>query len=343
MEKLKKALRPKVVIPAVVSMAILAGLLAFGNINEMIKAVKTFQPIYILWVALLIVGYEVVRGIQWLFLLRQLHIKASREAKVFAYLSSEVTKSIPIGNYFQNYLLATSEGSDPGRTSAATTLQVLGEVAVSLTGLVILGLGAWSGYLRAIIIVGLLVFGLSVWIFMKLHKESGPPEWMTKRKVLRQFLDEARQFREAAKDLISPRTLAFVYVNSAIYTVIAGTTLYMTAKGMRITTVPYFGVLAVYFFSLATSLIFPLPTDIGTAEISGAGAFLLIGVTKAVAVSVMLIFRVLNVLTALVLAIVGGIVFHDVVRDALQHRGQKGGQKDRQHGEQASGTRAAAG
>lgn len=323
MDKLKKAFRPNVLIPLVFGAAILAGLLAFGNINDMIRAVGSFQPIYILWVVLLFIGYEAVRCFQWLFLLDKLHDEAGRRAQIFAFLASEVTKSIPIGNYFQNYLLAKSEGSDPGRTSAATTFQVLGEVAVSLTGIVILGLGAWSGYLRAIIVVGLLVFGLSVWAFTKLHKDSGPPQWMRKRKITRQILDEAGQFREGAKDLIEPRTLIVAYINGAIYTIIAGSALYMTAKGLNVANVPYFGVLAVYFFSLATSLIIPLPTDIGAAEISGAGAFLLIGVAKAIAVSVMLIFRLLSILTAIVLAVGGGILMRDEVRAAMQQRGEQ--------------------
>ena len=341
MDKLKQALRPNVVIPVVISVALLAGLLAFGNINDMIRAVESFQPIYILWVVLLFIGYEAVRCYQWLFLLDKLHDEAPRRAQIFAFLASEVTKSVPIGNYFQNYLLAKSEGSDPGRTSAATTFQVLGEVAASLLGIVILGLGAWSTYLRVIIVVGLIVFGLAVWSFTKLHKESGPPQWMQKRKITRQFLDEAREFRDGAKDLIEPRTLIVAFINSAVYSIIAGTALYMTAKGLSVANVPYFGVLAVYFFSLATSLIIPLPTDIGAAEISGAGAFLLIGVPKAIAVSVMLIFRLLSILTAIVLAVGGSIVMRDEVRAAMQQRGQQnqGEGHDQQTGEKDTSDR----
>lgn len=332
MEKLKKALRPNVVIPIVLSVALIAALLAFGNIQDMIRAVRSFRPIYILWVVLLFVGYEGVRYFQWIFLLDKLHNKAPRRAQLFAFLVSETTKSIPIGNYFQNYLLAKSEGSDPGRTSAATTFQVLGEVAASLAGIVILGLGAWSIYLRVIIVVGLIVFGLGVWLFMKLHKESGPPQWMQRHTTTKKFIEEAGQFREGAKDLIEPRTLIVVFVNSAIYCTIAGAALYMTAKGLQVANVPFFGVLAVYFFSLACSLIVPLPTDVGAAELTGAGAFLLIGVQKAIAVSVMLIFRLLSILTAIVLAVIGGIILRDEFHAAMQQRGdqKRQGQQDKQ-------------
>lgn len=332
MKKLKKALRPNVIIPVVLGAALLAALLAFGNINDMIRAVSSFRPIYILWVVLLFSGYEAVRCFQWLFLLDKIHDDAPRRAQIFAFLVSETTKSIPIGNYFQNYLLAKAEGSDAGRTSAATTFQVFGEVAASLVGLVILGLGVWTPYLRGVIIVGLIVFGLGVWIFMKLHKESGPPQWMQKNKTTKKILEEARQFREGAIDLIEPRTLVVVFVNSSIYTIIAGSALYMTAKGLRVADVPYFGVLAVYFFSLASSLIIPLPTDIGAAELTGAGAFLVIGVQKAIAVSVMLIFRLLSILTAIIIAVIGGILMRDEFRAAMQQRGQRN-QQDKQQRE----------
>ena len=81
-----------------------------------------------------------MRGCQWLYLLDRLSRETCRPAEIFAFLLSEATQSIPIGNYFQNYLLNRSEGADIGRTSAATTAMVLSEVAVSLTGIVVLDL-----------------------------------------------------------------------------------------------------------------------------------------------------------------------------------------------------------
>lgn len=81
MQTVKKALRPKVLIPVIFSVALLVGLLAFGNVHQMIQAVPSFQPLYIIWVVLLVAGYEAVRCLQWLFLLDRLRNKAPRRAQ----------------------------------------------------------------------------------------------------------------------------------------------------------------------------------------------------------------------------------------------------------------------
>src|SRR5437879_731858 len=73
-------------------------------------------------------------------------IRVRRRTRVFTFLGGEVTESLPVGPYFRNYLLHRSTGTDFGLSSAATTLSMVTEVAVCLAGLLILGLGAWSGW-----------------------------------------------------------------------------------------------------------------------------------------------------------------------------------------------------
>jgi len=74
-------------------------------------------------------------------------------ARLFSFAGGEATRFLPIGNYFENYLLTAAEGVDFGFSSAVTTVTVLLEVAVSLTGLVILGLGNWW-WIRPLILLG---------------------------------------------------------------------------------------------------------------------------------------------------------------------------------------------
>jgi len=139
---MKTLLQPKVLIPLILSVALLVALLAFVDLKKVVALIEGFQKIYLLWFLLLMMAYEVVRGAQWYFLLRALDIRVPLRTQIFAFAGGEVTKSMPIGNYFQNYLLQQSKGSDFGRTSAATTVIIILEVVVSLTGVVILGLGA---------------------------------------------------------------------------------------------------------------------------------------------------------------------------------------------------------
>src|SRR5512146_1846133 len=132
--RMKKALRslikPKTFIPIVLAVALIAALLSFADLRKVLAIMASFRHIDLLYYLLLMVGYEVVRGIQWRYTMVALGVKAPERTEIFAYVLSEVTKILPIGNYFQNYVLQQSRGVDFGRTSAATTLVVLEEVAV---------------------------------------------------------------------------------------------------------------------------------------------------------------------------------------------------------------------
>jgi hypothetical protein len=76
----------------------------------------------------------------------------------------------------------------------------------------------------------------------------------------------------------------------------------------------------IYLFSLAFGLIFPLPLDVGVAEISGVGAFLAIGVDKSAAVGTMLVMRTVSIGVGLVVALIAILVLNDEFRAALRER-----------------------
>lgn len=319
---MKKLLRPQVIIPVVLSVAIIAALLAFANIGKIITLITKFPLLYLLWFFLLMVGYEAIRGAQWHLLLRALSVRAPLRSQIFAFAVGEITKSIPVGNYFQNYLLQQSKDEDFGRTSAATTLIIVLEVGVSSLGVVIIGLGSWTGWLRPLIIVGTLVAALVAWAYHRFHQSSRMPKWIREHKRLRKAADEFRQFRKGAEDLLHPRVLAVAALLSAAYLLTAGSALYIVVKGLS----PHNGVafpdvLAVYFFSLAFSLIFPLPIDIGVVEVSAVGAFLAIGVDRSLAVGAELLNRILGVVSALIIAAIAMVILRDEFHAALQSRG----------------------
>jgi uncharacterized protein (TIRG00374 family) len=324
---MKKLLRPRVLIPLVIGLGILAALLAFGDINKVFKLVAGFPRVYLVYYLLLTVVYEAVRCTQWHYLLRALNVHVPLRAQIFAFTVGEVARNMPIGNYFQSYLLSRSRGEDFGRLSAASTFIVLIEVAVSLVGIVIIGVGTWSGWLRSVIIIGLAVFFTAAWIVSRIHETPHMPRWLKAHNSWRRFREELRQFRHGAEDLLRPRVLAIVVPLGALYLVLGGLLLYIVSRGLSesqahtgLGNISVFDALAVYFFSLAFALIFPLPVDFGATEVSGTGAFLAEGVQKFAAVSVMLINRVLSIGAAVAIAAVGMLVLRDELRLAMQER-----------------------
>jgi uncharacterized protein (TIRG00374 family) len=308
----KRLLQPKVIIPLILSLALLGALLAAADLKKVVGLMSNFRHLYLAFFLLLMGAYEVVRGVQWHLLLGALDLKVPLRGQIFAFALGEITKSLPIGNYFQNYVLQQAEGSDFGRSASASTMIVLIEVAVSLVGVVVLGLGSWTGWLRPVIIIGILVFGVVTTLVYRLyHGASGPPRWMAKNKHLCGVLDGLRAFREGTRDLLHPRVLAVPVLLGTLYVIIAGSGLFLISRGLDVNSLTFTGALAVYFFSLAFSLIFPLPIDIGVAEVSGTGALVALGIDRNVAISIMLVNRVLTLGASIAIASVTALVLHD--------------------------------
>jgi uncharacterized protein (TIRG00374 family) len=317
-DEMKKLLHPKVVIPVILSVAVLVGLLFFGNIRQVIRLMEGFAHLYLLWFVILMVVYEVVRGVQWHYLLQSMDIRVPLRAQIFAYAVGEVTKSIPVGNYFQNYVLQEAEGTDFARSSAATTFIILIEVFVSLMGVAIIGLGAWSSWLRPVILIGLPVFGFIAWAAHAWQVHPRTPQWVKEHKSLLQALKAFKKFREGAAALFRPHVVGMAVLLGAIYVIVGASALYLVVRGLGIDGVSLWQVWAVYFFSLAFSLIVPVPMDIGATEISGVGAFLAVGMSKSDAVGAMLVNRALSLGSAIVIALVIMMILHDQFRAALR-------------------------
>jgi hypothetical protein len=124
---MNKLLRPSVVIPLTLSAAVLAALLDFSHPAQVVAVMEGLQPIYLLYVLVLMVAYEALRWAQWSVLLAALGIRAPLRTQVFTFLRGEVAESLPVGTYFRNYLLHSSTGTDFGLSSAATTVSMVTE------------------------------------------------------------------------------------------------------------------------------------------------------------------------------------------------------------------------
>lgn len=326
---MKKLLQPKVILPAFLSIGLLAGLLTFGDIRKTVGLMANFKHIDLLWFVCLVGLYELVRGYQWHFLLKHLGIHVPLKGQVFAFLLGEITKNMPIGNYFQNYVLQEVGDEDFGRTSAATTLVVFNEVAVSIVGVVLIGVGTWNSWLRPTIVVGLLAFSALVWGVYRVYRHTGPPKWVTDRKHTSLVWRELVNFRGGARDLIHPRILCTTFALTSVYSFIAGFTLYVTARGIGIHAATLLESLSVYLFGLGFSLTFPVPVDIGITEVSMVGAFLAVGVGQSRATGAVLIFRALNILSAIFIVAISLVFLHEELRLVLRGRGRNRQDRER--------------
>lgn len=310
--------RPRVFIPLILSAGILVALLALGNIQDILAEILSFQPVDILWYTGLFAIYEVGRWLLWHFLIVSLGEPIRLRVQLISFLMGEVSKNLPFGNYFPNYILKQGTGADFGFTSSITTAIVLCEVTVTLVGISILGLGGWTAWLRPLILIGAPLFILSVWGVIRLRRSAGAPRWMERSKGLRGLLAELRQFAAGAKQLWRPRVVVIALIICAVYVTAAGAALFAIVVGLHVSMLSVSEVVAVYYFSLAFALIEPSPVDLGVAEAGGAGAFLAVGLHLDIAVTAMLINRFFNVGLTLIFVTIGLIVLRDEVRAVLR-------------------------
>ncbi len=316
---MRKLLRPNVLIPVIFVAALLAALVGLTDVKRISELIVGFDRVDLLYFFLLMVAYEAVRGLQWHLLLRALGVRAPLRTQIFTFLGGEIAKTLPIGNYFQNYLLQQSDGTDFGLSSAATTLIIWLEVTVSLVALLILGIDGWP-WLRPAIVGGVAAFGLLVWALYTLGRSARLPRWMMEHKTSRALVEGLRRFRAGAATLLHPRLLLMATGLCAIYLVIAGVGLHVIMHGLGLGGVTLGQALAVYFFSLAIGLIIPIPVDIGLTELGGVGALLVIGANRNTAVGVMLLNRVLSIVAAFLIALVAAAFLRDELRAVLRNR-----------------------
>jgi hypothetical protein len=211
-------------------------------------------------------------------------------------------KFLPTGAYLQNYLLQRAYDVDFGRSSAATTVMISGEIAAAVLGFVIIGAGAWSLWFRVAIVVGVL---LAIWLvrrYLISTHESATPRWVARRRLLRYAFDELRRFRAGAAALSQPRIVRVTLLFSLAHVLSSGVGLYVVVRGLGIDGVSLWQAIGVNCFGLAFYMV------LGSLEAADVGAFLGIGVAKSAAVSAILVNRGLSIgmtfaLAAIVMAL----------------------------------------
>lgn len=322
MKTLKMGVRPSLVIPVTLGAAVLAALVAVSDPPKVLAVLEGFHYRYLLAILALMLAYEALRCAQWCVLLRALGIHAPLRTQVFSFLGGEVTSFLPVGTYFRNYLLGRSGVATFSRSSAATTVSLLSEIVICLAGVVIFGLGAWSTWLRPLIIGGAAIFLVLVWAVSRsevaLAATRWLPSWLGEHTLWQRALAEIAQFRAGALALRQPHVLMAQGLLGALYLSVAGTTLFVVLRSLGLDQVSFVQALGAYFFSLTVFLLSPV--SVGMIEVSGVAALVVVSVEEPAAVGVMLLYRVLRTVFPLTIAVLGLAVLHSEVRAVLRER-----------------------
>src|SRR5437763_527910 len=129
---MKVACSPRVVVPLVLGIGIIAVLLGYANVGRVLQAASAFQPHYFLLILLFTLAYEALRAVQWLLFLRVLNHRKAWRGCLMSFMGGEMAKVLPGGQYFQTYLLRQAQGLPMARSAAATTIIIWLEVGAGL-------------------------------------------------------------------------------------------------------------------------------------------------------------------------------------------------------------------
>jgi hypothetical protein len=328
---MKKLLKPKTIIPAILSAALIGGLFAFANAPRVVLLIFHLAPIFLLYFFATIVVYHAVRCVQWLLLLHHLKVKAGLRARIFSYLFGAVSMYLPGGSYFQNYVLYETKDADPARTSAATTIIIFSEPLVGMLIVLVLGIDHWT-WLRWAIGIGMPavsagLFGIFWWL-----RAKGLPDWLERRTLVKRIHGSVDQFIASMAHFRNPLVLGTQAVITAVYLVIGGVGLWLVELMLRLHAPSLTGCIAGYAFAIAAAMFVPLFTDLGSLEVGGVIALVGAGASKHGAVAMMIFDRVLMIVVVFLVLLVAGGMWRDLVRNAFQGRRQSREREARESG-----------
>lgn len=326
---LKKLLTPQVIVPALLSIALLVILLNIADASRVAFQIAREVPRAVLPVFFLTLFYLIVKGVQWGFYLRLLGIRPGWRKLLVPFVAGELGGSLPLGMYMENYLLKGMGGVAIGRSFAATTWMLITELVLCLLALLLVGIPGWP-WLRPLaggMLVGMVLFG---WVLFKLRVvRRWLWQWQPRWRWLQSLVKGAREFLEGGSQLFSWRTFVCGVPLTATYLGAYAASLYSIGKGA----VPTFTgqeAVAAFAFSTVVVLVASVLPNLGATETAGLVVLLQFGVHEDHAVSILLTMRVLTTGTiALACVVVLMIFYHQVAQSLrnLSHRGDEPGQE----------------
>lgn len=319
-QRLRALLNPKMVIGVIIGLILLAVLLTLSNAGEVFQIIGRFPPLLLPIILALFVGRELFRSIEWRVFLNAIGIHASRRQAFLTLTGGDAASILPGGLYFQDLLVKREFHTGISEPLAATTLMLWMELTVSMAFLAITGVpgAAWvrpamaAGTAGSVLILLLGRTHILVVVQRQNRRLAEHIGQLWKGPVGRiggKLLDGVDRFIGAYVPLAHLKVVISGVILCAAYIVLTILALYLIAINLDARINPWHTV-AIYSIILLVIVIVPLPSDIGLGELGGVGAFLLFHVPAAVALAVLLVFRILMVLAEELVAAVGYLILH---------------------------------
>ncbi|MGH8145481.1 MAG: hypothetical protein ACREPY_04030, partial [Rhodanobacteraceae bacterium] len=222
------------------------------------------------------------------------HIGVCVPARPFwlAFAMGELTVTLPLGLFSQNWVLSASRRVHVGRSSAATVMMLLVEIATVFLFLAVVGIPGWNA-VRWIAVALLAMFTLMLIAALVFEDKVRALPGRLNREWLKKATEGGVEMLDGLRKLCTPGTIAISLVLAAIYLGALTIAFWQIGRGMHVQHLGYIDAATIYMFSLAVILIgVGLISQIGTVDLLGMVIAQAWGIGYTDGLAMMLGFRI---------------------------------------------------
>lgn len=287
---LHRLLRLRTVVPVLLAASLLAIAFSLSDSSEVLSRLLAIPLLAWVCVVVLAGAYLLLKGLQFVGLLRDLGLSPKVRHLLLSYAVGELTLTLPFGVYAQNYLLQRLHGSGLLRSVAVTTQMLILETGTMFLLVAVIGIPGWD-WLRPV--AWLCLGGLIVTLRAVSHPSVG--RWLSGR-----FSGRLHSVGSALAAVLSITgrvgNVGILWRRgylTVLYLLVLIVAFYILghAVGVQRLTLQQAG--GVYAFSLSIALVFGgVVSQVGTVEIAGMGAAQAFGYSFTESLAMLLGFRI---------------------------------------------------
>lgn len=261
--------QPKVVVPVLLTAALLAAAIGLSDVPQAFGRIRDISPASLLGALLLAAVYLVLKGWQFYSFLRELHISINWRHVVLAYAVGELTLTLPLGVYAQNYVLQRLQGTGFYRSAAVTTIMLIIESGVFFLVLAVIRVSGWP-WLQPL---GLACLLASIAVFAILARSDRIWSFVARQMNRFQILGQAPvELLRGLRSLAFMRVIArrgywtLLYVGALVWAFL------VVSHGVGVERLTLEQAVTIYAFSLSIALICGgVLSQVGIVEMAGMG------------------------------------------------------------------------
>lgn len=285
-------LKPQVILPVLLAVALLVFAFSLGDVRKVIARVGKL-PMHVLWISLASAAcYLACKAAQLKLMLTRIDVKIPARPFWLAFAVGELTVTLPLGMFSQNWVLSAARRVHIGRSSAATVMMVLAEVAVVFLFLAVAGIPGWPDT-RPLAVALLAAIGLALLGLMLFEHRAHALVSRLRHPWVRRGAEAGLEMLGGLRKLSTPVMLAISIVLAAVYLGALTYAFWSVGRGMGVHDLDYLTSTTIYMFSLAVILVGAgLFSQIGTVELLGMLAARAWGIGYTDGLAMMLGFRI---------------------------------------------------